>query len=61
LPETNKYYLEIIRKNVTENITTESEGILITQILMSCPMATILDYPYSIVEGIPKIEFPKNL
>jgi hypothetical protein len=60
-PEANKHCLEVTRKNVPENITNEADGRLIAQILMSCPMAKILNYPYSIIDGKPKIEFPENI
>lgn len=61
LPEANKHCLEITRKNVPENVSTEVEARLITQILMTCPMVKILNYPYSIIGGMPKIEFPEIL
>ncbi len=49
---------DVIRNEVPGYID-EKSGILLMQIMMTCPFSKILNYPYAVVNGKPQIDFPK--
>ena len=58
LGEANRYCKALIRETLPDQIN-EKQGILMVQIMMTCPFSQILNYPYKIVNGKPAIDFPK--
>ena len=58
LQAANSHCQSFIKKQIPETID-EKTGILLVQIIMSCSISKILEYPYAVKNGKPIISFPK--
>lgn len=58
LVSVNSECKSVIRNELPEHID-EKGSVLLVQIMMTCPFSKILNYPYSVVNGKPKIDFPR--
>jgi len=57
LPSVNEHCKNVVRENIPENPEDIESARNVARILMTCPMATILDYPYYVIDGMPRIDF----